>query len=169
MKLLIVDGYNLLRAMPHLAQRERMDPEGAREELLDELDAYKRVKKHRIVVVFDAADTHFGEQSMSHGGVKVVFTRQGQLADQRIEAMARELREKAVVITSDRSLRRAVERHGAVSFSSHDFQERLWAAQYADMKGVEEELYEPPPRSKRGNPRRASKDARRRERIWRML
>ena len=168
MKLLIIDGYNLLRSMPHLAQQERMDPEGAREALLDELNTYKRVKGHKIVVVFDAAESHLPEQRTHHGGIKVIYTRQGELADRRIEAMAKELREKAVVITSDRELRRAVERHGAVSFSSHDFQERLWAAQYAELKGIEEEddpLHNP----KKGNPRRASKEQRKRERIWRLL
>ncbi len=168
MKLLVIDGYNLLRAIPHLAELERGDPEGARDALMDELNAYKRVKGHRIVVVFDAAGTPFSEQSSYHGGVKVVFTKQGELADSRIEAMTRELREKAVVITSDRSLRKAVERHGAVSFSSHDFQERLWLAQYQKLKGVEEEegVRSIP---KRGNPRRASKEDRKRERIWRLL
>ena len=168
MKLLVIDGYNLLRAIPHLAQQERMDPEGAREALLDELNTYKRVKKHKIVVVFDAANTPFAEKSTHHGGVKVVFTRQGELADTRIESMARELREKAVVITSDRALRKAVERHGAVSFSSHDFQEKLWVAQYQELKGIEDED-EPVPVSKRGNPRRASKEQRRRDRVWRLL
>ncbi len=168
MKLLIIDGYNLLRSMPELARQERMDPEGARDALLHQLSVYKRVRGHKVVVVFDAADTHLPEQSSHHRGVKVVFTRQGELADSRIETMARELREKAVVITSDRSLRGAVERHGAISFSSQEFQDRLWAAQYLEMKGAEEDD-EPVRSSKKGNPRKASKEQRRRGRVWRLL
>ena len=47
---LVIDGYNLIGAMTDLAG---MDLEEIREELITRLLAYKRLKKHRITVVFD--------------------------------------------------------------------------------------------------------------------
>ena len=49
----IVDGYNLIRQSAALSKFDQTDLQLGREALIDNLAAYKRIKKHKITVVFD--------------------------------------------------------------------------------------------------------------------
>src|SRR3989344_3702693 len=72
---LVIDGYNLIGAMTDLAG---MDLEGIREELITRLLAYKRLKKHRITVVFDGKRSgNLSRSSMNQKGIEVIFSREG--------------------------------------------------------------------------------------------
>lgn len=50
---IIIDGYNLLRNVAELKEREARDPEGARGQMLAKLEAYRAAKGARITVIFD--------------------------------------------------------------------------------------------------------------------
>ena len=50
---IIIDGYNLIRQSSALSDLDEQDIQLGREALIDQLAAYKRLKGHRISVVFD--------------------------------------------------------------------------------------------------------------------
>jgi predicted RNA-binding protein with PIN domain len=50
---IIIDGYNLIRQSTTLSTLDQQDIMLGREALVDMLAAYRKIKPHRITVVFD--------------------------------------------------------------------------------------------------------------------
>lgn len=95
---IIIDGYNLIGT-------SHKDIEKAREGLIDLLISYKNIKNHDITVVFDAykqGDKY--ERSSLQGGVRIIYTRLGETADDLIKKTISEIRKEWVIITSDRDV-----------------------------------------------------------------
>lgn len=95
---IIIDGYNLIGT-------SHKDMEKAREGLIDLLISYKNIKNHDITVIFDAykqGDKY--ERSSLSGGVKIIYTRLGETADDVIKRIISEVRKEWVIITSDRDV-----------------------------------------------------------------
>ena len=90
-KLLIVDGYNVLRS----GSRYRNAPD---EDYTDD----------KAVIVFDGAKNAFSDgEAETVGGVRIVFSPAGQSADKVIEKLAHDARERQVetlVVTSDATI-----------------------------------------------------------------
>jgi predicted RNA-binding protein with PIN domain len=123
---LIIDGYNLIRQSAALARVDRRDIAAGRGALLRRLAAYRRLKPHRVTVVFDGAGAPEGTPERDQAmGVRVVFSRQGETADTVIARMARQEAEKALVVTSDRGLARAAEAGGATVLDALEFEARV--------------------------------------------
>lgn len=156
---LAIDGYNLTGVMmPGLAA---MDLEGVREELIKRLQAYKRIKGHKITVVFDGKRSgSLSRARMNQGGIEVIFSRDGEEADLILKEMAKNFRESITIVTSDRAVASFAEAHGAVTIPSDEFDAILSMAFYSNIKGIEDEEENVP--TKRGNPRRPSKQERKR-------
>ena len=166
---LLIDGYNLIRQSAHLSSLEGLDLERGRQALLDKLAGYRRIKGHRITVVFDGRGSfHLGSRDASHRGINVVFTKSGEIADEWIKRRLAELREGAVV-TSDREIRSHAEKVGVPSISSGDFERKMEEALYADLKGIEIDEGGPPMYAKKGPARRLSKRERKIKSIWKRL
>ena len=89
---IIVDGYNIIFAWDALAETARSDLDAARRQLLDILSSYAGFTKCRMVVVFDGYKRkgNPGEKSVLHN-LQVVYTREGETADQYIESLASEI------------------------------------------------------------------------------
>ncbi len=134
------------------------DLEAGRDDLIGSLSVYKRVRRVKIIVVFDATLT--GRLTGSAGmktGVEVVFTKAGQEADEVIRDYAGRFGEGATIVTSDGALGAACKMSGAVVISSGEFRGLLDAALYEDMKGVIAEDEEDFPPEKKGQAKRPSK------------
>lgn len=165
----IVDGYNVIRRIPALADRERRGLEAGRTALIDRLARYRRATGHRLTVVFDGVEAGWYEEQRSRErGVEVVFTARGTRADETIVRMARDAsRGAVVVVTADRDVARQVERRGGAVLSPEAFDARLGAAaerREADARAAEGRDDDEPagrPSGKRGNPRKAPKGERR--------
>ena len=52
---IIIDGYNLIRQSTTLSALDQQDIMLGREALVDTLAAYRKIKHHRITVVFDGS------------------------------------------------------------------------------------------------------------------
>lgn len=123
---IVVDGYNLIHAMPELARLVATDLERARDGLVAKLAVYRSRRNVRITVVFDG-------QGMSAlwtrppGGIEVVFSRAPQDADQKIKNMlALEKSPRSwTVVTSDNSIVRFARDCGARTVSSAEFAKKL--------------------------------------------
>ena len=105
-KYIIVDGYNVIFAWEDLAAQARGDLDAARRQLCDALSSFAGFTKCRLVVVFDGYKNKGsqGEKSQFHN-IQVVYTREGETADQYIEALAHEIgKNYAVRVASSDSL-----------------------------------------------------------------
>lgn len=125
---IIVDGYNLLRKQKQSAPSNLIpcSLKRMREELIEKLSQYKSVKGYPITIVFDG--TKGSEEFESQEkllGIKVIFSRSGETADDVIKRMVMEEREKVILVSSDRDLNDFSLRFGAVSISSIDFHRKL--------------------------------------------
>ncbi|MFW6335166.1 MAG: NYN domain-containing protein [Desulfosalsimonas sp.] len=142
---LIIDGYNLIRRSVPLSMEEQQSLELGRNALIDRLAAYKRVKGHKVTVVFDgAANSDDFSTAYSEKGIKIKFSRRGQSADSVIRDMAENEGQRALVVTADRALADAVSRKGAVAVDSREFEDRMEMAFLMQVKGEdpEEEIAE---------------------------
>lgn len=103
MDILIVDGYNVIHDWPDLL-KSGMDLAAARDRLTEILRDYQGYRGGHVIIVFDAHQTDAAQITVEdYGGVEVVYTREGQSADQYIEWLVREeLRDKPLTVaTSD--------------------------------------------------------------------
>jgi len=137
---IIIDGYNLIRQSNSFSDLDRQDIQLGREALLDTLAAYKRIKRHMITVVFDGTNAPpFSQHENRVKGIKVKFSRSGELADSLIKRMVNREREKALVVSSDLDILNFAATKGAATINSSDFEEKIGMAVYMDTKGVERE------------------------------
>ena len=71
---ILIDGYNLLKAIPECRSLETMNPDSARDHLLTQLGRYRWLRGHHITVVFDGWITGQPVQrrAQTHG-VQVIY------------------------------------------------------------------------------------------------
>ena len=97
---LLVDGYNVIYAWPHL---KGIPLEHARDKLLGILAEYAILTGMQVMAVFDAHHVRHGTGHMEEkDGVTVVYTREGETADSFIERLAGRLPPGRIfVVTGD--------------------------------------------------------------------
>ena len=147
----VIDGYNLIRQSATLSAQEELSLELGRDGLLERLRQYKRVRSHRITVVFDAANKPLlAEERSQHKGIRVIYSGQGETADTVIKRICQNEGEKVLLVTTDRELASYAEARGSVAMDSKE--EQRW---HPD-KGTR----------KKGPAKRRSKKERRRREKW---
>ena len=133
---IVVDGYNFIRRSRHLNDLDRQDILLGREALQDMLSAYKKVKRHRITVVFDGQNAVPGAgQRAQSKGIHTIFSRNGRSADDVIKKIALQEREKAVIVSSDNDVIDFCTSQGASVIRSEDFENTLYQAAYSSGNG----------------------------------
>jgi predicted RNA-binding protein with PIN domain len=79
--------------------------EKARDGFVDLLIDYKKIKAHDITVVFDGYKNGAGTEHVTvRGGVKIIYSRLGERADDVIKRIISRDRKEWIVVTSDRSI-----------------------------------------------------------------
>ncbi|MBF0102649.1 MAG: NYN domain-containing protein [Desulfobacterales bacterium] len=136
---IIIDGYNLIRQSSQLRSIDQQDIQFGREALLNRLAAYKKIKSHKITVVFDGIDIRNAESINNVKGIHILYSSKGEIADTVIRRMSTKEREKAVIVTSDREIIHFVESQGSTVIQSTDFEDKLIMAEYMNMKGTSAE------------------------------
>jgi predicted RNA-binding protein with PIN domain len=171
---LIIDGYNLIRQSHSLKRLDAQNLEQGREALLKRLVAYRQVREHPITVVFDGwGGFNLSSTRTRHEGITVIYTAQGQTADEWIQGRVGEIRYGAVV-TSDREIQRHAERAGLVAIPSRSFEQRMEAALRGETEGdmMDEEEWEEEelvPAKRKGSARQLSKKEKKRRAIFEKL
>jgi hypothetical protein len=126
---IIIDGYNLIRQSPILSAIDRRNIQAGRSALIDLLASYKRMKPHKITVVFDGiGDSVFSSEKEIIKGIEVRFSRRPDSADTVIKELASGLREKALVVSSDTDVARFAGAKGAAAMNSPSFEGKVRAA-----------------------------------------
>ena len=154
----IIDGYNLIGADQGLQGAL----ENKRNWLIQQLQRYQKLKQFNVIVVFDGWRTgSANEVGAKIAGVSIIYSRLGEKADQVIIRIAREKGSGAVIVSSDREIRSAVERFGAVAIHAQEFNQILKSIDGAGIEdNAEDDNYDGADR--RGNPNRLGKTERKR-------
>ena len=100
--------------------------------------AYKKIKPHKITVVFDGSSgpALYANRDQAKG-IGMRFSQGGESADDVIRRMARREKERALVVSSDREVMSAAESAGAAVMDSGTFEGKLAMASYLMVKGAE--------------------------------
>lgn len=132
-KLLIVDGYNAIRSGSRYHNIQLPDFTDdyfnvARQRLLNDVIDYAG-RGMEAIIVYDAADRK-GDASKTEtvGGVRIMFSAMGQTADNLIEKLAHDARERGVetmVVTSDATIQDTVFGGGVDRMSAEGFCQEL--------------------------------------------
>jgi predicted RNA-binding protein with PIN domain len=124
-KTIFVDGYNVINSWPNLKQTKDFSFEAARQILIDKLHNYGVFKACKIILVFDAHKVvgSLEKKEEVNKNISVVFTKDGETADNYIEKKVNVLGRKheIVVVTSDNLEQQIVFQRGAVRMSSLEF------------------------------------------------
>ncbi|MDD5711798.1 MAG: NYN domain-containing protein [Smithellaceae bacterium] len=144
---IVIDGYNMIRQSDTLRRLERQGLEAGRRGLVCVLSPYRKIRGHRITVVFDGWASGSPEEERDRmGGVEIIYSRLGEKADEVIKRIADKSGEELLIVTSDRAVADFARRCGAKVLSSPVFEQRIKEAMetvpcpdYGD-KGDEKEL-----------------------------
>jgi predicted RNA-binding protein with PIN domain len=161
----LIDGYNVIRRSSELSAAERKSLEAGRQALCRLLSRAAQRGGDHFTVVFDGAG---GGSSAGIAGVRIVFSSARETADQVLARMAAE---SGAVVSSDREVRHAAARAGAIAISADEFLSRLDRLSAHEREPRERADTEEGDRSgpKKGNPRRLGKKARAAARALRRL
>jgi len=121
--ILIVDGYNIIGAWPELRELKNDDLASARDLLIAKMAEYQAYTGYKVIVVFDAHLVQGIERKYRSHKVEVVFTRENETADERIEKLAKNLnniRTQVHVATSDYTEQWAIFGQGALRKSARE-------------------------------------------------
>jgi len=152
---IIIDGYNLIGIDHHDLNRQR-------EQLIQLLIAYKKIKGHDITVVFDGWKSGSGREELSTaGGVRVIYSRLGEKADAVIKRIVSREKKEWIVITSDREIMSHAWASGSVPIPSSEFQTILETSD-TSLAGAYDLIEEDDDggRQRKGNPQKLSKKER---------
>lgn len=161
---IIIDGYNLIRQSSYLSGLDLQDIQLGRQALIDMLAAYKKLKAHRITVVFDGTRApDLIQQRDRQKGIAIRFSRRGESADAVIKKMAAVENQMALVVSSDREIVRSADSSGAATINAVEFENKLILASGMDGMESDRDSFDgwTPTTKKKGPSRRLPKRQRR--------
>ncbi len=161
---IIIDGYNLINAWTDLKIKFKNSPDIARNELIEILSNYRKIKQHKITVVFDAYNNYnLFTSSFSEKGITIIYTPSGVTADDYIKKLIKDKGSRYIVISSDNEIKNFSSSHNATPVNSEEFIEKLQFSFYFNAKGImkeEETIEKTLSTKKKGNPKRLPKKLR---------
>jgi predicted RNA-binding protein with PIN domain len=132
---IIIDGYNLIRQSARFSSPLITNLQQEREALIEALAAYKKIRHHKISVVFDGTRAPgFLEDRDRIRGIHVRFSHHGETADAVIKKMAAQEKVNAVVVSSDNEIVLFAQSQGAATMTSEVFEARLDLARHEDLE-----------------------------------
>ncbi|QQZ09532.1 NYN domain-containing protein [Heyndrickxia vini] len=123
MDILLVDGYNIIGAWPELRQLKNINLSHARDRLIERMAEYQGYTGYRVIIVFDALYVKGMEKKYRQHKVEVIFTKENESADERIEKMAIQMSNRKTqihVATSDFTEQWAIFGQGALRISARE-------------------------------------------------
>lgn len=135
MNVLLVDAYNIIGAWPDLSKLKTTDFALARDRLIDYMAEYQAYTGWRVIVIFDAHMVPGGESRHQKSRVEVIYTREKETADERIEKLVSKIKNiqtTVYVATSDLAEQWTVFSQGALRKSAREL--------YREMKQIEGQI-----------------------------
>ncbi|MDN7243727.1 NYN domain-containing protein [Planococcus sp. N028] len=141
MNILLVDGYNIIGDWMELKELKKDKLADARDRLIEQMAEYRSYKGWRVIIVFDAHLVPGIEAKNKHHDVEVIFTRESETADERIEKLASSLktrRDQIYVATSDSTEQSVIFAKGALRISARELEIEMVEIQKKITKRVKE-------------------------------
>ncbi|MED4402141.1 NYN domain-containing protein [Metabacillus fastidiosus] len=123
MDILLVDGYNIIGAWPELQRLKNTNLSEARDLLIEKMAEYQAYTGFRVIIVFDAHLVKGIESKQKNYRVEVIYTRENETADERIEKLAislNNIKTQVYVATSDFTEQWAIFGQGALRKSARE-------------------------------------------------
>lgn len=139
MEILLVDGYNIIGAWPELRELRKHDLAAARDLLVEKMAEYQAYTGMRVIIVFDAYEVQGIEKKEKNYKVEVIFTKENETADERIEKLSIALSNRKTqihVATSDYTEQWAIFGQGALRKSARE----LYIEMNLIEKGIEKNV-----------------------------
>ena len=126
----VLDGYNVIHAVPELARQLDHSLEAAREALVTLCREYRarRGDIERLYVIFDGNQAYaYGQQQADRDRVTVLFTRRQEEADERILELIRAAggRNRFLIVSNDTYVFNNARVHGARVIPVREFYAEL--------------------------------------------
>lgn len=121
--ILLVDGYNIIGAWPELRELKERDFAASRDRLIEQMAEYQAFTGIRVIVVFDAQFVQGIERKYKNHKIEIIFTKENETADERIEKMAISLnnvKTQVHVATSDLTEQWVIFGRGALRISARE-------------------------------------------------
>lgn len=141
MDILLVDGYNIIGDWVELQELKKERLANARDRLIERMAEYRGYKGWRVIIVFDAHLVPGIEARNLNSEVEVIFTKESETADERIEKLAESLnnrRDQIYVATSDSTEQSVIFAKGALRISARELEIEVEEIQKAISKKVKE-------------------------------
>lgn len=118
----ILDGYNIIHAIPSLKRTLVHDAESARELLIHAAGRYGIAENIRCTIVFDGMAPENNRTASSHAPIHVVYS-SPLTADAKIKHMIEHSKNRSslVIVTSDREILRFAQLHSCHHHTSKHF------------------------------------------------
>ncbi len=160
---ILIDGYNLIGTT-------HKNLEKARNDLIQGLSRYAKIKQHEITVIFDGWKAGQALETRERiGGINVIYSRLGEKADQVIKNILASATKPWIAVSSDREIYQFAEKRSHAALTRDEFGAKLdsaFALGGQDDAGEhpEDEDSDQAATAKKGNPRKLSrKDKRKME------
>ena len=125
MKIIFIDGYNVLNSWPSLKGDKNDSFDGRRLKLVNILHNYGSYHDCKVILVFDGykVSGNIENKEEVNKNLSIIFTKDGETADSYIEKQVNALGRKheIVVVTSDSLEQQTIFQRGAVRMSSLEF------------------------------------------------
>ena len=130
----------LLDAWPELQELKNKDLAAARDRLVEKMAEFQGYTGYKVIVVFDAYGVQGLEKKYKNYQIEVIFTKENETADERIEKLAIALsnrRTQIHVATSDFTEQWAIFGQGALRISARELQIEMNSIERAIENQVE--------------------------------
>lgn len=153
MSYILIDGYNLI-GISH------GNLEKARNNIIEELRKYAKIKDHQITLVFDGwKNGQRNETRLKSANLTVIYSRLGEKADQTIIKILSTSTKPWIVVSSDREISDFAAKRNFAAVSSDEFEEKLYSALHGSQNDDQDGglPFDYPPARHKGNPAKLSK------------
>ena len=141
MDILLVDGYNIIGDWSELKELKKKKLADARDRPVEQMAEYQSYKGWRVIIVFDAHLVPGIEAKNKRHDIEVIYTKESETADERIEKLATNLsnrRDQIHVATSDMTEQRVIFGKGALRISARELKIEMDEIQQNISKKVKE-------------------------------
>jgi predicted RNA-binding protein with PIN domain len=124
-KIVFVDGYNVLNNWPELKTEKEYSFQGSRQKLIDIMHNYSSYNNCKVILVFDGYKVtgNLEGREVINKNLTIIFTKDGETADSYIEKEVNNLgrRYEIYVVTSDSLEQQTIFQRGANRMSAVEF------------------------------------------------
>lgn len=140
MKIVFVDGYNVLNSWSELKTEKEYSFQGSRQKLIDMMHNYASFNNCKLILVFDGykVSGNIEGREVINKNLTIIFTKDGETADSYIEKEVHNLgrRYEIYVVTSDSLEQLTIFQRGAIRMSSVEFRNEVMGMQH-EIKKIE--------------------------------